>query len=289
MGDRNNFHASTGSPPGTQLSSAPMPFPPSSTGSFAGWYHASSHSITYFDPYNSPTSFSTQSTLPVSPVGPSYAATGLLEASPDSGDQVVRYNTLNSSSTALSPSTRSDMSPTTTVEGPSGEGDAPASRKAKRQRRWSPEPDYSEQIRERNKKRKRTGQACDRCRLCIFTSSITLIITSFPCFLPRSHIRLMTFCVCIIQIRRFACNPTPEGCGNCSDAGLECKVTDSVTGETIVRGAAGRMIAEIETLKARPWRMRMRSSVPFISCLELAAIKAFTEPVLEKTDIHLFL
>ncbi|KAJ5389949.1 uncharacterized protein N7496_001017 [Penicillium cataractarum] len=218
MEDKNNFRGNKGIRPGTQPSSTPMPFPPSSMGSFAGWYHASSHSITYFDPYNTPSQFSTQSTSPFSPVCPSCSATGLLDASPDSGDQVVPNKTLKSHSAALSPSTISNMSPTTKVEGPSspGEGDALASGNAKRRRRWSPEPDYSEQIRERNKKRKRTGQACDRCR-----------------------------------IRRSACDPNPKGCGNCSDAGLECKVTDSVTGETIVRGATGRMIAEIETLKAR--------------------------------------
>jgi hypothetical protein len=33
--------------------------------------------------------------------------------------------------------------------------------------------------------------------------------------------------------------------------GVSCKVTDCVTGETYVRGAAGRMAAEIEALKAR--------------------------------------
>lgn len=188
MGDRNNFHPSTGSTPGTQLSSAPMPFPPSAIGGFAGWYHASSHSITYFSPYNAPTSLSTQSTSFVSPDCSSHAATGLLEASTDSGGQVVQNNTLSSPSSALSPSTTGNMSPTTPVEGSSSQSESPASGKAKRRRCWSPEPDYSEQIRERNKKRKRAGQVCDRCRVCIFICSITLNITSLPSFLPRSHI-----------------------------------------------------------------------------------------------------
>lgn len=37
--------------------------------------------------------------------------------------------------------------------------------KKRRRSRNSPEPDYSEIIVELNKKRKRTGQACDRCRV----------------------------------------------------------------------------------------------------------------------------
>lgn len=38
--------------------------------------------------------------------------------------------------------------------------------KKRRRSRNSPEPDYSQIILELNKKRKRTGQACDRCRVC---------------------------------------------------------------------------------------------------------------------------
>lgn len=52
-------------------------------------------------------------------------------------------------------------------------------------------------------------------------------------------------------MRRFGCDPSPRGCGNCLNLGLECKVTDSVTGETYIRGAAGRMQAEIDNLKSR--------------------------------------
>lgn len=39
----------------------------------------------------------------------------------------------------------------------------------RRRSRNSPEPDYSQIILELNKKRKRTGQACDRCRVCLST------------------------------------------------------------------------------------------------------------------------
>ena len=38
--------------------------------------------------------------------------------------------------------------------------------KKRRRSHNSPEPDYSQMILELNKKRKRTGQACDRCRVC---------------------------------------------------------------------------------------------------------------------------
>jgi hypothetical protein len=43
--------------------------------------------------------------------------------------------------------------------------------KKRRRSRNSPEPDYSQMILELNKKRKRTGQACDRCRVCRSTYS----------------------------------------------------------------------------------------------------------------------
>ncbi|OOQ90927.1 hypothetical protein PEBR_01888 [Penicillium brasilianum] len=95
------------------------------------------------------------------------------------------------------------------------DGGQPLDGKKRRRSRTSPEPDYSEMMVELNKKRKRTGQACDRCK-----------------------------------IRRFKCDPGLTGCLGCLDAGLDCKVTDRVTGETYVRGAAGRMAAEIEALKA---------------------------------------
>ncbi|OOQ90928.1 hypothetical protein PEBR_01892 [Penicillium brasilianum] len=95
-------------------------------------------------------------------------------------------------------------------------GKEPPREKKQRRSRNSPEPDYSQIILELNKKRKRTGQACDRCR-----------------------------------VRRYKCDPGRNGCLNCRAGGLMCKVTDCVTGETYVRGAAGRMAAEVDRLKAR--------------------------------------
>ncbi|KAJ5174898.1 uncharacterized protein N7482_000775 [Penicillium canariense] len=89
-----------------------------------------------------------------------------------------------------------------------GDEDAQTPRETKGRRSRQPpvEWDYSEDIRAHIKKRRRTGQACDRCKGCA------------PCV---------------------------------EEAGLECKVTDTVTGETSVRGAAGRMATQIEELKAR--------------------------------------
>lgn len=44
------------------------------------------------------------------------------------------------------------------------------------------------------------------------------------------------------------CTPDTDGCGCCRALNLQCKVTDRVTGETFVRGAAGRMCLMIENL-----------------------------------------
>lgn len=45
------------------------------------------------------------------------------------------------------------------------------------------------------------------------------------------------------------CTPDVDGCGCCRIPNLACKVTDRVTGETFVRGAAGRMFQEIDRLE----------------------------------------
>lgn len=61
-------------------------------------------------------------------------------------------------------------------------GAQPPRGKKRRRSRNSPEPDYSQIIVELNKKRKRTGQACDRCRVrsgfnCLRLSRHTCYIT----------------------------------------------------------------------------------------------------------------
>lgn len=45
------------------------------------------------------------------------------------------------------------------------------------------------------------------------------------------------------------CTPDVNGCGCCIGLDLPCKVTDRVTGETFIRGAAGRMRQEINDLQ----------------------------------------
>ena len=44
------------------------------------------------------------------------------------------------------------------------------------------------------------------------------------------------------------CTPDHSGCASCISQNLSCKVTDRVTGETYVRGEAGRMRLVIERL-----------------------------------------
>ncbi|KAJ5389947.1 uncharacterized protein N7496_001015 [Penicillium cataractarum] len=112
---------------------------------------------------------------------------------------------------------RDEIKHTPATESTNGDvGEQKPREKKRRRSRNSPEPDYSQIILELNKKRKRTGQACDRCR-----------------------------------VRRYRCDPSRNGCVNCRVAGRMCEVTDCVTGETYVRGAAGRMAAEVDRLKAR--------------------------------------
>lgn len=62
-------------------------------------------------------------------------------------------------------------------------GAQPPRGKKRRRSRNSPEPDYSQIIVELNKKRKRTGQACDRCRVC----------SGFNCLRLSRHTCYITF------------------------------------------------------------------------------------------------
>jgi hypothetical protein len=52
----------------------------------------------------------------------------------------------------------------------------------------------------------------------------------------------------IIQLRKMKCTPDADGCACCRVLNLPCRVTDRVTGETFVRGAAGKMILLIDNL-----------------------------------------
>ncbi|KAJ5236381.1 hypothetical protein N7489_006472 [Penicillium chrysogenum] len=94
-------------------------------------------------------------------------------------------------------------------------GENPPKSKKTRRSRYDPEPDWSAMVRAKvTKTQHRVGQACDRCKL-----------------------------------KKMKCTPDPGGCACCLILNIPCKVTDRVTGETWVRGEAGRMRAIIESLK----------------------------------------
>ncbi|KAJ6187428.1 hypothetical protein N7519_002336 [Penicillium mononematosum] len=98
------------------------------------------------------------------------------------------------------------------VNGASSEN-VPKSKKTRRSR-YDPEPDWSAMVRAKvTKTQHRVGQACDRCKL-----------------------------------KKMKCTPDPGGCACCLILNIPW-VTDRVTGETWVRGEAGRMRAIIESLK----------------------------------------
>jgi hypothetical protein len=155
-----------------------------------------------------------------------------------------------------------DLECTPVPEHTTGDGGQPLDGKKRRRSRTSPEQDYSEIMVELNKKRKRTGQACDRCKVCYlqhrYFRRLCWHILSSRC----------TNDMITMQIRRFKCDPGRTGCLGCLDAGLDCKVTDRVTGETYVRGAAGLMAAEIEALNAHVTALQEENS----------ALKRETEP-----------
>lgn len=113
----------------------------------------------------------------VSTSAPAPDATSLLDVSRYSGN-LSHSNTLDGSSSApanptsaLTTSITSNLHPPTTLDSPEGEGEALPRGQPRRRRQGSSERDYSEEIRNLNKKRKRTGQACDRCRVCLSISS----------------------------------------------------------------------------------------------------------------------
>ncbi|KAJ5095764.1 hypothetical protein NUU61_005120 [Penicillium alfredii] len=83
-----------------------------------------------------------------------------------------------------------------------------------RRGRWDPEPDWSEMVRAKISRSRRTGQACDRCKL-----------------------------------RKMRCDANPDGCNSCISRGFDCKITDRLTGDTFTRGATRRMQKEILDLK----------------------------------------
>ncbi|KAJ5130987.1 uncharacterized protein N7515_007026 [Penicillium bovifimosum] len=93
----------------------------------------------------------------------------------------------------------------------------PPKPKKTRRSRHAPEPDWSAMVREKIRKpQNRVGQACDRCKL-----------------------------------KRMRCSQGETGCAACLACGIPCKVTDRVSGETMVRGEVARMKALIFKLRSK--------------------------------------
>ena len=65
------------------------------------------------------------------------------------------------------------------------------------------------------------------------------------------------------------CTPAVDGCSCCDSAGIPCQVTDRVTGETFVRGAAGRMSQEIEKLRQESANQKQEIANWKQKCVEL--------------------
>ncbi|KAJ5808632.1 hypothetical protein N7474_009901 [Penicillium riverlandense] len=125
-----------------------------------------------------------------------------------------------STTTTTTTTATTNSTPISNPDEVSGTTSQPRSRRS----RHEPEPDWSEQVREQVRNSRRTGQACDRCKL-----------------------------------RKMRCDPRPTGCAPCIAGGLPCQVTDRVTGETYVRGAASRMKKQINSLQAQIQQLRERN------------------------------
>lgn len=110
----------------------------------------------------------------------------------------------------------------------------PAKPPRKRRRKGDPEPDHSVLVREKSSKSKRCGQACDRCH-----------VSSSPCS-PRLSCSINGL---IQQIRRFKCDEVKGGCLMCLRSGIECKMTNRVTGETMVRGGAEGVVINFDDIQ----------------------------------------
>ncbi|KAJ5338093.1 hypothetical protein N7452_004821 [Penicillium brevicompactum] len=119
--------------------------------------------------------------------------------------------------------------------------------KKHRRGRHEPEPDWSAQMREKvSKSSNRVGHACDRCKL-----------------------------------KKMRCTPDVNGCGCCIVLNLPCKVTDRVTGETFVRGAAGKMYQEIYKLQQESIDQKMQIAIWQHKC---ALLEQMVENLQERTN-----
>ncbi|ODM18902.1 hypothetical protein SI65_05519 [Aspergillus cristatus] len=91
----------------------------------------------------------------------------------------------------------------------------------KRRRKGDPEPDHSALVREKTAKSNRCGQACDRCHM-----------------------------------RRFKCDEVRGGCLMCLRSGYECKMTNRVTGETVVRGGREGVVINFDDIQRENDRIK---------------------------------
>ena len=96
--------------------------------------------------------------------------------------------------------------------------------------------DYSHDVKKKINASNRTGQACDRCRVC-----------------PHTYILLargassLTAC---LQVRKMRCDDNVNGCGPCLANQSECKTTDRITGKATVRGYVQSLERRLEELES---------------------------------------
>lgn len=123
-----------------------------------------------------------------------------------------------------------------------------------RRRKGEPEPDYSAMSRQKIKQNKRTGQACDRCKVCQAAYprlSATHDMSVSPKPRPRLSNKDTNSTIPPCQLRKLRCDRTPNGCVPCGAVNQPCHVTDRVTGETFLRGEAGQLKTENEGLRGK--------------------------------------
>ena len=114
---------------------------------------------------------------------------------------------------------------------PEQEEEIPMKKKRLRRKKDQPEPDYSAIIRAQVQNAKRTGQACDRCKVC-------------PSLLPLNLKKSSN--TDIIQVKRMKCDSNPKTCLNCRIYKHKCKTTDLTTGITSTRGEITEVKQDLE-------------------------------------------
>lgn len=96
--------------------------------------------------------------------------------------------------------------------------------------------DFSRSVRKKLTGTSRTGQACDRCKVCHDTRAAAASIN-------HSSTNVTT------QVRKIKCDARPGGCSPCINNNLECKTTDRITGRATSRGHTEHLESENNALK----------------------------------------